>query len=217
MLYTERWADRPFADVRAHLMSHSALWCTEDTLFRCCWQYRPRINGTQETFGTLELTPAGLTLAALSKPRCTALRSLLEEALGSLPIGERHVSALVTDSANWAPPDAAEVPILEEYAATRVRLRALHTLATQELTSLVDIGLIHSARPGMALVGRLLPAPRFAMLSGWGFAVQPEQVDQVLREVRRIAQTESRRARVSTLIRYCRNELPPLVMGEKTL
>lgn len=44
---------------------------------------------------------------------------------------------------------------------------------------LADLGLIQSARPGMGLVGRLLPAPRFAMFSGWGFPVQPEQVEQV--------------------------------------
>ena len=81
--------------------------------------------------------------------------------------------------------------------------------ANRSVCHLVDIGLIHSARPGMALVGRLLPAPRFAMLSGWGFAAQPEQVDHVLREVHRIAQTESRRARpgttpgVSLILRGC--------------
>lgn len=34
--------------------------------------------------------------------------------------------------------------------------------------------------PGIGLVARLLPTPHFAMLSGWGYMVQPGQVEQVL-------------------------------------
>lgn len=318
VIYAERWSGMAYSDVRGRLMNRPELWCTEDTLFRCCWRYRP--EGGRESFGTLVLTPDGLELEALSKPRYTLLRSLLAEALGALPEGVRQVKALVADSeheeADAPGPASSAVPLLEEYTALRERLRQVNNLAFKELTReeigeaaqrlrllspsgqivlddedeasvladfalyevkrrgqpvmscflrksplagpegaaisqavangwvglfrverktpeglvmrdlldssrpdllLADLGLIQSAAPGMAVVGRLLPAPRFAMFSGWGFPVRPEQVEQVQGALRQIVQSESRRACTSSIIRYCRDVLPRLSVSSRLL
>lgn len=321
IIYSEQWNGLPFADIRSRLMETPAFWCTEDTLFRCFWHYRPGTGRSQETFGTLELTADALTLETLSKNRATAIHAQLEQILGKLPAGVRRVKALAPHLDGWEMPvpataDSAGVPILEEYAALRERSRALNHLATKDLSRdemgeaarrlrlldpagrmvfdnehdvavlsdfclyeekrhgqpvytcflrkdppmdpqgatvqqavesswvglirveritpeglvvrdllepnrppvvLVDLGLIQSARPGVAILGRLMPTPRFAMLAGWGYVVQPGQVEQVLQDCQRMVQSESRRGRVSALIRYCRNSLDPLFMSERTL
>lgn len=310
MIYTERWTDLALANLRGKLIVHPDLWCTEDTLLRCFWHYRPGGDQGQELFGSIELTTAELVMETMSRPRYEALRSLLESVLGPLPVGKRQVAALAGDPAAVASDTA---PLLEEYLLLRAQSRKLNQTAVKDLTreeireaakrlhtldphgrlvfedeheihllqdfalyevrrhgepvigcvlrrhpledvegaalsqaisqSLVslfridkvtgegpvvqdllepkrapllvaDLGLARTAWPGMALVARLLPTQRFAMLSGWGFVVQPAQVEQIRHDLLRIVRTESRRARVSSLIRYCRTTLPSLHMGE---
>ncbi|MBI1813256.1 hypothetical protein HY285_03485 [Candidatus Peregrinibacteria bacterium] len=57
-----------------------------------------------------------------------------------------------------------------------------------ELTTVIDFGLSQSAEAGVLLFGRVLPFPRFRMLSGASMIFPPEEQDSLAEIVERILQ-----------------------------
>ncbi|BDG62137.1 SEC-C domain-containing protein [Caldinitratiruptor microaerophilus] len=170
-----------------------------------------------------EFAEAAKRLGLLAPGGVLATRSGNEESLvmdTALYEVRRHGRPVIVHfCARNAPADPEAAALHRAIGESRVGLFHIEQVTTQYLVirdalslgretyRLADFGLVSTGEPGMGIVTRLLRLDRFAMTSGWGFGIPPQDYDRLLDRVRAVWTATADRNRTIALIRYCLENL----------